>query len=515
MRSTCRVLVAAAVAALALPQLATAGDIEEQMRLMNERMAQMEGQLQATKDELDASKDEVARQQELIQKAGLEREAQSGLSKFLSETQFSGNVAVSWGYNFNNPNEPLQTYPVCFTGPFPCTPVPAGGGNPAGTAPTNGFGNLVTPTIGGINGGALGLTAPYHSNHNTFQVDQFLISMLKPATEESRGGFAVDLAWGASADALGLPGGSGDSSLASGDLPHLYQAYVNYLAPIGPGLDVGMGRFATWVGAESFVADENWNVTRGLVFALQPVNHTGIWGAMEFENGFYLKMAGVNGYSNTMKDFDNTKGFLGAIGWKGETLGLKLAGYYGGDIAEHPIFGGTFVTFSADPFITSAGSDRDTIAMIDTVLSFTPSDRFSSWVNFDWYTTDNSDQPAVSSMRVYALAAAGRFAVTEALGFSLRYEFVYVEDHPLVFSPVGPFPGGSFTQDGQGMSLTGTFDYALTDNLTVKVEGRYDWAGSQESPDNFFTSSDIGAGDIDYLTKEDQFLGILQMLYSF
>lgn len=512
MRSTCRILVAAAVAALAFPQLAMAGDVEEQLRLMNERMAQMESQLEATKDELDASKDEVARQQELIQKAGIEREAQSGLSKFLSETQFSGNVAVSWGYNFNNPNEPLQTYSN------PTTPTAVGGlTNPHGTAPPNGFGNYVTPTIGGINSGALGITAPYHSNHNSFQVDQFLLSMLKPATAESRGGFAVDLAWGVSADGLGLPAGSGQSELASGDVPHLYQAYVNYLAPLGPGLDVGMGRFATWIGAESFVADQNWNITRGLVWALQPVNHTGIWGKMEFENGFEIGLSGVNGYSNTMKDFDNQKGFLGTIGWTGEVFGLKVNGYYGGNISEHPIFNNNGL---AEPFISSAGTDRDTIALVDTVLSFTPSDRFAGWVNFDWYTTDNSDANPVSTMRVYALAAAGRFGITEALGFSLRYEFVYVEDHPAVFftgagGPVPPEIGGSFTQDGQIMALTGTFDYALTDSLTVKVEGRYDWAGSQESPDNFFASSDIGAGDQDYFTREDQFLGIVQMLYSF
>lgn len=506
MRSTCRILAAAAVAALALPQLAMAGDMEEQMRLMNERMSQMEGQLQATQDELDASKDEVARQQELIEKVGIEREAQSGLSKFLSETQFSGNVAVSWGYNFNSPNEPIQT--------FDQDQATSDFGNPGarGTPPVNGFGNFVTPTIGGINSGALGITAPYHSNHNTFQVDQFLISMIKPATSESRGGFAVELAWGASADGLGLPGGSGFSDGASGDLPHLYQAYVNYLAPLGPGLDIKMGRFSTLIGAESFRADENWTITRGLVWALQPVNHTGIMGSMEFENGLEIALAGVNSYSNTMKDFDNQKGFLGRIGWTGEMFGLVVNGYYGGNISEHPIFNNNGL---AEPFITSAGSDRDTIALVDTVLSFTPSDRFQGWVNFDWYTTDNSDVNPVSTMRIYALAAAGRFGITESTGFTLRYEWIYVEDHPAVFGPSGPGIGGSFTQDGQIMALTGVLDHSLTDNLTVRVEGRYDWAGSQESPDNFFTSSDIGAGDDDYFTKRDQFLGIVQMLYSF
>ena len=64
MRSMCRILVASAVAALAFPQLAMADQkIEEQLRLMNERMSQLEQQLGATQDELEASKNTVDRQQ--------------------------------------------------------------------------------------------------------------------------------------------------------------------------------------------------------------------------------------------------------------------------------------------------------------------------------------------------------------------------------------------------------------------------------------------------------------------
>lgn len=513
MRSTCRILVAAAVAALVLPQLATAGDVEEQLKLMNERMEQMENQLQATKDELDASKDEVARQQELMQKAGIEREAQSGLSKFLSETQFSGNVAVSYSYNFRNPNSPHQTYPVN------APPASGVGTLPPNTFPFGNFSSLVTPTIGGIDGGALGITAPYHTNHNTFQLDQFLLSMYKPATAESRGGFRVDLAWGVSADGLGQPGSNGLPDNASGDYPLLYQAYVDYLAPLGPGLDIGMGRFATWVGAESFRADENWTITRGLVWAIQPVNHTGVWGSMEFENGFFIKLGGVNGYSNTMKDFDNQKGFLGSIGWMGETLGLKLNGYYGGNINEHPLFGisGVFPgAVNADPLITSGGSNQDTIGLLDAVLSFNPSDRFQAWANFDWYTTDGGGQPLLSPTEIYALAVAGRFGITDSTGFTLRYEVIYGQDYPLVFdSQFGPTIGGNGNQDGTLMSLTGTLDHALTDNLTVRAEGRYDWGRAEQSGDYLFASGHVHAGNVDYFTRSDQFLGLVQMLYSF
>ena len=74
MRSNLKVLVAAVAAVLVAPQVSMAAeDIDSQLQLMNERMSQLETQLQATQDELDASKSEVARQSDMIEKAGIER----------------------------------------------------------------------------------------------------------------------------------------------------------------------------------------------------------------------------------------------------------------------------------------------------------------------------------------------------------------------------------------------------------------------------------------------------------
>ncbi len=42
--------------------------------------------------------------------------------------------------------------------------------------------------------------------------------------------------------------------------------------------------------------------------------------------------------------------------------------------------------------------------------------------------------------------------------------------------------------------ITATLDHALTDNLTVRVEGRYDWAKDNSSSDNFFTTARPAAG---------------------
>ena len=162
MRSKWTILAAAAATLWVAPQLAAAGeDVEAQIKQMNDRMAQMEEQLQATNEELSASKQRVEQQQAVIQDLDEDRQASSGLSKFLSETEFSGLMAASYTYNFKNLNN---------------------------SSIGRNFG-----TTSGENGGVSGITAPHHSNSNNFQVDQLAFRMKKTPTPESRAGWGASL----------------------------------------------------------------------------------------------------------------------------------------------------------------------------------------------------------------------------------------------------------------------------------------------------------------------------------
>ena len=111
MRSNLRILVVA-VAALLVAPVAMADSVEDQLNQMNARMEQLENQLDATQDELDASKDEVERQQGVMEKAGLERQAQSGLSAFYQNVEISGHLAGSWFWNFNDPSDAVMATPT-------------------------------------------------------------------------------------------------------------------------------------------------------------------------------------------------------------------------------------------------------------------------------------------------------------------------------------------------------------------------------------------------------------------
>jgi len=491
MRSKWTVLAAAAVIGVApLPALA-GDDVDAQLQQMNQRMQQMEEQLQATNEELAASKQRVEQQQSLIQDLDEDRQAASGLSRFLSETEFSGLVAASYTYNFKNFSN-------------------------------SGVGRNGASTTGGENLGVFGLVAPQHQNSNTFQVDQLAFRMKKTPTAESRAGWGASITWGSSADTLAGRTGSD----ASGDLPELTEAYATYMFDVLDGVNLLLGRYMTPVGAESFFMNENLNVTRGLLWTLQPVNHTGGYIGGACECGVTWQLGASNGYGNTMADTDTEPTFVGSVGYKVDTLAFRLNGVYGGNIDD--LFG-AFTTFGGvgnNPFTApgalnfSTGFERnnDKIGLLDAVLTWTPSDRLTTWMNFDyWWPTGtgsatNPSGNTLGGLNIWGIAGAGRFAITEATGFALRYEYLSFNNY------------GTGGDDANLMELTATLDHHLTDNLVLSAEGRWDRGRADGFPNTLYLGGASGGPtgtpgitvtDFTEDKNNHQVLGLVQLRYDF
>jgi len=221
-------IVATVVAGLVLAsQMAAADPVQEQLRLMEQRMSEMEDRLQATSEELRSAKAVVDQQQGLLSDAGLVEEGdtgiRSGVGNFLEMVDISGVIAASYNHRIVD----------------------------AGNNSDLAGGNFLFR----------------HPDADTFALDQFWMVMDKPVNEESRGGFHIEYVAGQT----GLAHGGNNT-----DEPYLYSGYVSYLAPIGDGVQIDVGRLATPLGAEVEQTNGNFFVTQGNVFALQPVTHTGI-----------------------------------------------------------------------------------------------------------------------------------------------------------------------------------------------------------------------------------------------
>jgi len=433
MRSNLTTLAMVAAGMVLAASMAAADEsVQQQLRLMEQRMAEMEDRLQATSEELRTAKETVDQQQGMLSDAGLieggDRGVRSGASSFFELVDVSGVAAASFNYRFED-----------------------GGDNDAGGPPVND-------------------TLFRHPNADSFQFDQLWMVIDKAPTEESRGGFHAEIVYGETAQSQG-----GMNNVDSG---LLYTGYASYLAPIGNGVQIDAGKLATPLGAEVIQTNQNFNVTTGSVFGLQPVTHVGISASTEIADGFGVIFGVTNEvFDDTNISVDRDKAYYGQLQFGGDIWGLNV----GAIVGEDP--GAANCTE-----VSGGGGDCNT-SVFDVFASIDPTDTISAWVNFDWVR--NFGDAVDGEGDAFGLATAARVAVTDTTGVSGRFEYLFFED-----------TFGGTTDDSEFITLTGTVDHALTDNL--KVRGEVRWDHNLEDDIQIFTSG-----------EDDQVVGLLEMYYEF
>lgn len=453
MRSRRIAVLCSAVAFLVVTSTAGATEpgSEELRRLqqMEERLLQMEDRLEATTAQLDAAEDQVQAQSEVLANAGLAsgRGSSNGLTDFVNEIDFGGWVAGSYVYNFNGPD-----------GSF----------------------------LGGANSGSVA-AYPFHPDSNSFSLDQFWIEIERSADEEHRAGFRVDLVYGKSAGLLsGVTGGDG----ISGNDFDLYQAYVEYLAPIGNGVNFKFGKFGTLIGAEVMASPYNFNISRGHVYNLfEPFTHTGILASTEIA-GVSVSLGGINetrSFDAADIDLGNGKALLWGLGYEMGDFGLSFAGAWG----------------AADSGGSATGNSGDDELILDFILSWDPTENFSTYINADYIVTDNAAvdpfDGSLDDIDGFGIAWAARYGLTDRTGVSLRFEYAQLDN---------VFASATSLEDLNVWGITGTVDHLLTDELMLRGEIRYD-QGDDDMGDNIFL--DDGPG----LEEDDQVVLLLEAIYKF
>jgi hypothetical protein len=314
------------------------------------------------------------------------------------------------------------------------------------------------------------------NQNNNFQIDQVHFSMANAATADSRGGFGVDMIYGMTADATG------------GDTPAIIQAYASYLAPLAGGIEVKGGRWDTVIGAEVVYVGQNYNITRGNLWNTQPVAHDGLQLSGDIGNSLNWSASVSNSYnvgvgSNGNLDSNNAKNGVFALGWDGGTVGLNVAYMYSTDCGD---------VLRIPPGANAACTDTSN-NLIDVIATWNPSDRLGVWVNFDWRQAEGTG--AAFDETLYGLAAASRLAVTDSTGVALRFEWLRLETDNPVNVPTNIY------------SLTGTVDHSLTDNLTARVELRWDMGGDDAL---LFQNSDAVPA-----MEDSQVVALAQLVYAF
>ncbi len=457
---------AAAAAVLGAPQLAAADDVQVQLEQMQQRMNQLEDRLQATTDQLQATEKKAADQQAFIERSGLKDDGTAGSSKisaFLDSLTIGGWVSSSYWYNFNSPSS----------------------------------GNLKNANTGAG-------SSPFNPDANSFSFDQLWFELERPISPENRAGFRADIAFGKIASIINqvnagntCPSGGSENptrnNCRNDTAVYINQAYAQYLIPWG---DVTLkgGKFGTLIGAEVAQAPYNWQMSRGIIYNLfQPIDHVGVIASKTYDNGIDWALGYVNGFGFGTNDPDNneSKSVLGRLGLTGDIGSIAMAILWGPE---------------------SAGNDHTYRSTFDFLGKLKPWEGTEFWANFD-YGLVNGGSVNGASPSAWGIAVAGRQAITDRLGLSLRSE--YAQDNDGFFcSQTGFFCSTSTNVPSANVfSLTGTLDYALTQQLTVKTEVRWD---------KVFDHNDFG-GTGSYITnngsgsfgRSDQILGGVEMTYKF
>ena len=471
-------------------------EVEEELAEMRQLVQDLKERVEAQEEQLEHQGGILEDAQRVVRETQLEDGTLSGVSEFWGAVDVHLSAAGSYAYNFHNPDG---------GGAYPGTgaaTLPPGMQMPAPPMGTE-LPIAVTPG-GGINGGTAGLY-PFHGDHNSFQVDQVWLDIGKAPTDESRGGFMFTALFGNTARFLGQQSSSlgrdgpliGRGADSASDV-YVHQAYVSWLAPVGEGIQIDAGKFATIIGAETADASANWNITRGNVYQLlQPIDHTGAL-ATTTAGPITIKGGVVNAgnLGNGSPDFNKEKSYLGSLGFGSDMFGVAVNVLYGAE-------GGLGVHQS----VATLGDNSHREGLVDVVATLT-TDGFEAWINADYLWTEKASASA------YGIAVAGLVPLTDVFSVAARLEYARDDGRlpPFGLGVAGAFgPGGAMVgRHADIYSATGTLAYELAENLTLKGEVRWDKVNTFSptgTPDAFFTNTAGGS--------QDQVVGLGQMIYAF
>jgi hypothetical protein len=329
--------------------------------------------------------------------------APTGLAGLLGPTTISGFVDTYYGYNSNQPS-----------------------------TRTNAFRNF------DINSAQFGL--------NMIE----LVADKAPDATASRVGYHIAVGFGQAINQVNAtepgPGYPATTTTTNFD-QYLKEGYLEYLAPVGKGLQLNVGKFVTPAGAEVIESKDNWNYTRGILFAWAiPYFHFGMSGKYTFSSKFALTGYLVNGWNNSVdNNSGKTTGFSAA--WTPNSKFTLIQNYLVGP--EQTDINGNFRH------------------LYDAVLIYNPNAKLSLMANYDY----GHDRPFGGPSSVHWSGIAGyiKYAMNDKWSVAGRGE--YFNDHD-----------GFETGTTQNLS---EFTFTLQRMLASKIISRLEFRRDMSSADTF------------------------------
>ena len=303
---------------------------------------------------------------------------------------------------------------------------------------------------------------------NTFSINQadVMFDLDPDLTAHRRYGFRLDLQFGQATETLqGNPANEPRPDVYR----NIFQAYGTYIVPVGHGIDVDFGKWASSLGIEGNYAKDQMNYTRSFYFNYLPFYHEGLRASYKFNDRLTANYWIVNG-TNQTESFN---------GYKDELFGVVVQpvkavnwtiNYYNGQ--EHPnTVAATDCVVPVQPGlcvapITLAPNGKihifDSYATWQALPKLTLAGEGDYVIEREWANAAPGQSSAPD--HVDGGAAYAQYQLTQRAALAARAE--YLSDR-----------GGLFSNVTQALKeTTGTYKYGLGDNFDVFIEYRRDWS---------------------------------------
>ncbi|MBI4597591.1 MAG: porin [Candidatus Omnitrophica bacterium] len=298
----------------------------------------------------------------------------------------------------------------------------------------------------------------FDTRSGDFMINNAELVIEKPVSAEAPIGFRTDLNFGADAEVVGsVTTGLGSQT----DELDLQQGYVEYLAPIGNGLDLKFGKFVTLHGAEVIEAKDNWNFSRSYLFGFAiPFTHTGLRASYPWTE-WLTTCFGVNNGWDVVDDNNKAK-----------TLE----------------FSATLTPFERFSLISTymlgaeqTSDSRDQRHLIDLVASYQPIDKLTLKLNFDYGAEQDAvDEAGGGDATWNGVALYAKYDITDKWSMAGRWEVFNDQDGVrTAVNSAASSPTGDPITDLRLMEWTFTTEYKLNAHLIARLEYRVDQANEQ------------------------------------
>jgi Putative beta-barrel porin-2, OmpL-like. bbp2 len=287
----------------------------------------------------------------------------------------------------------------------------------------------------------------FDANENQFGLSLVELSVAKTPSltggVAARTGYTVSAGFGQTINTVNGTGSSSDGSLAGAR--YLKEAYFSYMAPIGKGLKIDVGKFVTTAGDEVIETNGNWNYSRSILFYYAiPFYHYGVRATYAPNSKVSLQASISNGWNNIVA-FSKSKTYGGSISLTPNAKWAFTETYYAGPIND--------INYWRQ--------------LSDTIITYTPNSKLAFAVNGDYGRDAEYSGGPVAQW--WGPAGYVKYSFGSNDNLAVRYEYYGDPEGLTLF-------GGFGYNSGHAQEVTTTYTHMLANSLMTRLEYRYDFA---------------------------------------